>query len=231
MAEEASMNTRQKILLGGLGALTPVVLNLLVVDLRTLQVDFSPLVAVGYVLRVVVLFYLGGLIAFLHKEETHPTKLFELGIAAPALITALLNAGNVAIPRHDASAAAPVHALSILAAPVYAQSAEEPMKSFSLPVESAAKQVLRGLTGSTPDATWFVITGSYRKVENAQKHATKINQMSGPFKADVYLPYGGNPYYAVVIGANLNLDDARRLRQEAIEAGLAKDTYLWTFPK
>ena len=82
------MNIRKKIMIGGLGALTPVIMNLLIVDLNVLLVKFTSLAFIGYVIRVIILFYLGGLVAFLHKDENSPIKIFELGIIAPALITA-----------------------------------------------------------------------------------------------------------------------------------------------
>ena len=49
--------------------------------------------------------------------------------------------------------------------------------------------------------------------------------------AEIFDPYGENPYYAVVIGANLGYKEAQKIRQDAIKAGFSKDTYLWTFPK
>jgi len=91
------MKTRKKIIIGGLGALTPVIMNLLIVDLDALLVKLTILAFLGYIIRLVALFYLGGFVAFLHKDENSPIKIFELGIVAPALITAMLNAGQVSI--------------------------------------------------------------------------------------------------------------------------------------
>lgn len=54
------MKTHQKILIGGLGALTPTILNLLVIDLKALLLDLSPLPFLGYFIKVGILFYLGG---------------------------------------------------------------------------------------------------------------------------------------------------------------------------
>lgn len=63
------MKTRQKIIIGGLGALTPIIMNLLVVDINVLVINLTIFAFIGYAIRVVILFYIGGLVAFLHKNE------------------------------------------------------------------------------------------------------------------------------------------------------------------
>jgi hypothetical protein len=228
------MKTYQKLLLGGLGALTPVIVNLLVVDLHILFLDLTLAVALAYVVRVIVLFSLGGVIAFLHKDEKSPVKLFQLGIAAPALITGLLNGGQIQVPKAPAPGDAKPSASIQFIAPVYAQpSREKAVQTFSLPKETLGEQFQRGLTGALPKRVWFVIVGSYTSREAADKAAKKIEKDFGAkgFKPEVYAPYSGNPNWAIVIGANLTSDEAQQLRWRAVTAGLPKDTYVWTFPK
>ncbi|MBI4420626.1 MAG: carboxypeptidase-like regulatory domain-containing protein [Gemmatimonadetes bacterium] len=88
------MPWKRKALLGGIGALTPLILNLLVVDIATVLSGLEPLVVVGYAIRVGVLFFVGALWASLHKTETDPKKLFQLGIVAPAMIVGVINGLN-----------------------------------------------------------------------------------------------------------------------------------------
>src|SRR5262245_53573172 len=95
------MSPSRKVLIGGFGALTPIVLNLLIVDLETVWLKVTVFAALGYFIRVVTLFYLGGMFAWLHKREDNPVKLFELGIVAPALVTGVLN-GAAAKPARTA---------------------------------------------------------------------------------------------------------------------------------
>lgn len=225
------MKTRQKIIIGGLGALTPIIMNLLVVDINVLVINLTLFAFIGYAIRVVILFYLGGLVAFLHKNENSPVKLFELGIVAPALITALLNANQVKVTKDIAQIEGTKTASAIISS-AYAQPASEKnLKTFSLKEESPAQQIWRGLTSSSPKDVWFVIVGSHLKIEDAQKQVELINKEWKDFKAEVYEPYGENIYYAVVIGSNLTHEEAQQLRQKAILAGFSEDTYLWTFPK
>jgi predicted nucleic acid-binding protein len=227
-----NMKTRHKIIIGGLGALTPVVMNFLVIDINVLFVNLTLLAFIGYLIRVVILFYLGGLVAFLHKDENSPVKLFELGIVAPAIITALLNGTKIEAPKADVKHAETTTVSALLIPKAYAQAVKkEDIKTFSLPKETSKQQLWRGLTGASPNNVWFVIVGSHLKIEDAKKQAQLIAKEWKDFKAEVYAPYGENLYYAVVIGANLTHEEAQKLRQKALLAGFSEDTYLWTFPK
>lgn len=225
------MSNRQKIFIGGLGALTPIIMNLLILDLSGTLESIKWGVLVGYIIRVIVLFYIGGLIAFLHKDENSAIKLFELGIAAPALITAMINAHNIEPPKGVNVSEKQKIGSVIFVTPAYAQPVENKLKTFSLPEETAFEQVKRGLFGSKTQRVWFVIVGSHLKLEDAEKQAKQINNKMKEFNAEVYDRYGGNPYYAVVIGANLTYEDAQQLRLRAIASGFPKDSYLWTFPR
>jgi len=106
---DQSMSTRTKFLWGGLGALTPVVATFLIVDVETIMSYLNtafgdtgnPFLVAGYSLRVLGLFIVGGVWACLHKQEYDPKKLFQLGIVAPAMITAMINASNVYDGSHS----------------------------------------------------------------------------------------------------------------------------------
>ena len=226
------MKTRKKIIIGGLGALTPVIMNLLIVDFEVVFVKIALFAFIGYVIRLVVLFSLGGFVAFLHKGENSPMKIFELGIVAPALIIGMVNAGRVPILKAPPQTAETSAASFSLIPSVYAlPPQEEEVKEFSLPKESAIQQIWRGLSSSSYKKIWFVIVGSHPELEDARNQAQQINQRGEDFRADVYKPYDDNPNYSVVIGSNLTFKEADKLKKKAIEAELPKDTHLWTFPK
>ena len=225
------MKTRKKIIIGGLGALTPVIMNLLIVDLNVVFVKITFLASLAYVIRLVILFSLGGFVAFLHKGENSPMKIFELGIVAPALIIATVNAGRVPILKAPPQTAETSAASFSLIPSVYAlPPQEEEIKTFSLPEESSMQQIWRGLTGSSFKRVWFVIVGSHPELEDARNQVQQIDQRGEDFEAEVYAPYDDNPNYSVVIGANLTYEKATELKNRAIEAGFPQDTDLWTFP-
>ncbi len=84
------MTSKKRFLLGGGGALMPVLVSLLAIDIGAVLNDDSILTIgniIGIVIRYLVLFVVGGIVAYLHDDEHKPFKIFELGIAAPALIT------------------------------------------------------------------------------------------------------------------------------------------------
>jgi hypothetical protein len=226
------MPTGKKIFIGGLGALTPILMNLLVVDFRALQVNITTYSVIGYILRVIILFYLGGLIAFFHKDEKSPVKLFQLGIAAPALITAFINAGNVEVPKATAQGSGTPISIGMLIPSAYAQTSQPlEIRKFSHLEESQAQQLFRGLTGSISQKVWFVIESSYTDLEGAKAEAEKVTNSKGGYNASVYAPYENNQLYSVVIGRNLTRLEAEELKRKAITDGLSKDTHVWTFPK
>ena len=93
------MLARKRFLLGGGGALMPVLVSILAVDVGAQLIagqSYSAAEILGTAIRYTVLFIIGGFVAYLHVDEEKPFKLFELGIAAPALITSLVTANGIA---------------------------------------------------------------------------------------------------------------------------------------
>ncbi len=231
------MKTSKKILLGGLGALSPIIMNLLVVDLEVLLLNLTIFSILGYMIRVIVLFYLGGIVAFLHKDENSPVKIFELGIVAPALITALLNAGQIEIPQSKLPTTDSSSSSIILISSAYAQAKQVAdttkieLKTFSMPEETKMQQFWRGLIGLSPKKGCFVIVGIHEKLEDAQKQVNQIVEKTRDFKPEIYAPFGDRKGYSVVIGANLSQIEARKLQKKALDAGLPRETHIWIFAK
>jgi hypothetical protein len=230
-----SLSNVERFVVAGIGGLAPVLLNLFVIDLDTLLLGVTPLAVVSAAIRSLALFGVGGFVGWLHKKETDRVKLFQFGIAAPALIIAFMNGNQIAVPRVGTSAPSKVAATFLLdvVASANAQSASlgvqnAGIKQFSYPKESPTQQVLRGAFGVISKRLWFVICGSYPDAAQAQQSAQTVRARG--FNADVYAPYGDTKYYAVVIGANLSFEDAQELKTKAIKSGLSTDTYLWTFP-
>lgn len=80
--------------IGGAGALLPLLVTLLALDLPEIIDNYSELtmgIYVGTFIRYFALFVLGGVVAALNSDENRPIKLVQLGIAAPALISSYFN--------------------------------------------------------------------------------------------------------------------------------------------
>lgn len=225
-----NLSDRQRFLFAGLGGIMPTLLNLIVIDLETLLLSVTVLSVLSYLIRVLALFAIGGVVGWLNRGERDPIKLFQLGIAAPALITAAMNGGRVSLP--DAPAAPSQQVSWYILSQAYARTdTADNVKQFAMPEETSVQQIYRGFFGALPKNVWFVIAGSHVTQEAAEKQVRQIRDNYRDFSAEIYAPYGGNPYYAVVIGAQLTIQDAKQLQQKAISAGFPKDTYLWTFPQ
>ena len=228
----AAIKSNKKFLIGGLGALAPAIISLLVADLNAILLGLTLLVCIGAFIKISVLFCVGGFVAYLHKEERNPVRIFELGIVAPALITGVINANNIS--ASDTPIAVNTKSVVSMSAftPVALQSSQtNRIKKFSLPDETWSQQILRGVTGKVPDRVYFVIVEEHARSEDAKAQASWIasNARWNEFRADVYFPFGKEkPGYSVVIGANLTLEEAGNLRQKAIAAGLPKTTKVWS---
>ncbi len=186
------MKTHQKVIIGGFGGLTPVIMNLLIIDINVVLAKFTVITAIGYFIRVVILFYLGGIMAFLHKNENNAVKLFELGIVAPALITAAMNAGNLPASTPRITSIASVY--------VYAQTtAREDIKKPSIQKEteqeeSAIMQLLRGLTGSIPEWKLYMLRGNAYLDKREFDRAIALYDKAIAFKPDYGLAYAKRGY-------------------------------------
>jgi len=102
------MSNWHRFWIGGGGALLPLLVTLLAVDLSGIIDNASHYtvgIYVGALIRYLAMFAAGGIVAALNNDEQSPIKLVQLGIAAPALIASYVNAQSPA-------AAAPTPATS-----------------------------------------------------------------------------------------------------------------------
>ena len=235
-----SISGYKRFLIGGIGGLTPVFALLIAVDFAKNIVDTNTTAqAIGYLVRAAALFAMGGFVAWLHETEDKPFKLFEIGLGAPALIAGLITTNSLASgSRQQASILEPVQIIAYRLVPsAYAQPASEPVpapppiKNFAPAPQTTTQGFLEGLLGVRPNNVYYVIAGSHKALDDAKRQAERINaKYRGEFSAEVYAPYAENPYYAVVIGANMTKSEAKSLQARAVKGGLPGDTYLWTFP-
>jgi hypothetical protein len=101
--KERQMSTFQRFAIGGVGGLLPIIVSL--VSFNTASVIdhldlLTPGIYIGYFIKVIALFALGGIVAAF-SDTTRPWDLLVLGIAAPALITAYINGAGVSGPTNN----------------------------------------------------------------------------------------------------------------------------------
>jgi hypothetical protein len=238
------MGSLQRFFIACLGALAPIITNLLVVDLHTTLNNLSVIEGLNYTIRLAALCASACVVVFLNSDEVRPVKLFQLGVMAPALLTSLINGAAISL-KASPPAVQSAAIQSLLPQPAafpsligtaFAQAAPgpgpqtAPVKDCLAPAElSTTQQIFKGLIGLVPDNKWYVVAGSYGALPGANQDATDIRTRFGTrFSVSVCKPLGGqDPQYRVVIGENLTYADATRLKVEAIGAGFSDNTWVW----
>jgi hypothetical protein len=103
------MPTMQKFVIGGFGGLLPLIIGILSFNVTSL-IDhwdlLNPAYLLGYSIKAVILFTLGGGFASLSDGVTKPLAALQIGIAAPAIITTYINGAAVLGPEAKPSTAA-----------------------------------------------------------------------------------------------------------------------------
>jgi len=91
------------------------------------------------------------------------------------------------------------------------------------------QQIIRGTLGILPEDRWFVVTSSNLQLQTAIDDVQDIKRRyAGKFQPKICAPIRGDNRYRVVIGENLTYEAASKLRDEAIAAGLSRDSWLWS---
>jgi hypothetical protein len=235
-AGEGALGLKQRLLIGCLGALAPILVNLCVVDLQTVLPNLLPLEALSYVVRLLALCGSACLVVYLNSDEARPAKLFQLGVMAPAMLTSMLNGAAVANKNPSVAVSTPAAQHSwLLVSPANAQSSSAPQTADEVldctkPKDpTVSQQILKGLVGITPGNQWFVVVGSNPTVSEAVADVDTISQKyPGKYQLKICGPTGvPNAPYRVLIGQYLTYADATNLKNNAIAAGLPPDTWVW----
>lgn len=224
----APLDNRQRVIVGGIGAMTPVFLNLLAVDMHVVFTGLTLPVLAGYLVRVGVLFFLGGFTAWLYQSETEPIKLFHLGVAAPALLLAYLNGAQAGRPTAEPPLQ-PESVTSMLpglfVSTAWAQQEQQAAHSYDRPPrETVAQQIQRGLIGRTAHGLWFVSLAETFPTAPAAHHAAARVPVAGE-SPRVYEPGGPFRTWSVVLGDWMTEEDATRLYRELRRKDL--DVVVW----
>ena len=129
------MTKWQRLLWGGLGGISPVLLMLVTKDIQNWMNSFTYLSLIGFIIRALALFIVGAMLSSLQNEKSK-LKAFQLGIVAPAMLTTFIN--GTKLPNDSNS-------IGILKPTIYAQTNEiKLLKIEELPAEY---QVLYGFMG------------------------------------------------------------------------------------
>ena len=146
------MTPIKRFVIGGIGALMPLLITFLSIDYEMLfeSANISTGTIVGFIIRYIVLFLIGGFIAYLHTDETKPFKLFEIGIAAPALVTSMITVNGLSSNIQPSSPPAPHRASFSIITKAYAEEIgvqKEVQKDEKIYVAGFFRDLANSLTG------------------------------------------------------------------------------------
>ncbi len=135
------MPGKKRFLLGGIGALLPILLSIAIADAARIgeYIADQPYELLGYVIRTATLFALGGVWAYVQSSEMQPLKVLQLGVVAPAMLTVMVNGANVADMRGDEPDG--LASLQIISS-AYAQTLPEHPRP-----ETPLERIIKGLLG------------------------------------------------------------------------------------
>lgn len=222
------LRLRHRMLLGTLGALTPSLLNLYAVDLAAIPAEaFTIPYILGYSIRVLILAFYGALIAYFHKDEHNPVKIFQLGVAVPALIIILLNIGktNADLSNVRASIWEEVRTEWFFPA-AYAQRTTAylpPVKHFMMPKQNSLREFWSGFMGEKVEERHYVVMSKeemgWAEVRKAYR---RLKIKYDVLKPEVYEleKADGKTTYVLVLANKLTKNEAHWIHNEALGKGL-----------
>ena len=90
-------------------------------------------------------------------------------------------------------------------------------------------QSMQQTAGIANGSVWRVVVYTYKRQQDAENKAKSINEKYEGLGAESFSPKGNTGPYLVVIGGQMNRDEASRLRTKAVGLGLPHDSYMQNF--
>jgi hypothetical protein len=230
----------KRFLLGGLGALSIIILwsattdlDLIIKNVKVIRSGGDDAFAlwVGFFVRVIGLFVSGGIaVGVFNADEDRLPKLFQLGMAGPAILAGFLGVNGLGQQSAEMRPNRAATHVSLIAV-AHAES-PQPVRVSKYPSlrVSAGQQFLAGLfANKAVEKKFYVIVGSREDKDDAVKLAQEYAKKFPQFSYVVYEPYQ-SAYYGVSIGDSTSFQDAEELRRKAVKAGFPDGAYLKAVP-
>jgi len=217
------LKTYQKMILGAIGALTPSLLNLYAADIGGVFSEPPPTPYIlGYAVRAAILMFYGALIVYFNKDEVKPMKIFQLGAAAPALITIMLGTGDKRpSAKHIDAALLSRTSINWVIPTAQAQQPLPMVKEFKMQEENAFSQFWKGFWGEIIEENTYTVTVNKDiDWEMVKQEYYNLQQEYPDIKVEVYHSCEWNDKYTIVLGTNLTEYEAMKLKNRGEELGL-----------
>ena len=185
--------------IGGVGALVPMLLDMMTYDFVSIWSNLQFAVIAGHVTRMVLYFVLGGLYVVFQKKlrTVDGWTVFQLGIVAPMAMSATLNAQPA--PTVDAKPTSGLfYGVAYAQAQDNTQRATVPEVIVTPPQQSnASDKFWSGLLKKKVVFEWWVAGDTFETKEKAVEHATNIQQKVPVVTAPKILAVADNQYRVI----------------------------------
>lgn len=224
----------QRYLTAGAGASLPLLVGIWADRDTFLRQSMDPATLVAFLLTTAACFAAGVAAAWLYADEHNRLKLFQLGVAAPAMFTAMTSGASRDSSRESLAVtppAAEVSARSALTLASAAPAAPSQRRVFSFtdqPQPGLGESLLRGVTRSAPryGLTFVYVREAFPTASAAFARADEIERAG--VSTRVYGRGGPVDGFVVVLGDWLTHADAGQVLAEVQAKGLG--AHLWTRP-
>lgn len=204
------MTARDRIAIGGLGGVAPVLVNLIVVDMVSSLAGFTLIVGLAYAVRVLAMVGAGAIAGWLHEDEVKPTKVFQLGMVAPALLTGMMNGAALRMDAVKHEAAHTQTSWSFFV-PLHAQVAAA---AFQLPQETVGQQVMRGVFGITSEVKdWVLQVEAVRTEQEARLVYGVLTRSFPSLRFVIFRPSAGIDAWLVTVGEQMTQQEAAAAKE------------------
>jgi len=223
-----------------IGALMPLIMSLYYSDLAVFLQKITPTIFFGYLIKVIILLVLGFLIGAFYRTETNRLKLFQLGIAAPAIVLGVINGQGTKLSEGDTN----IDRTSFFSINILNDSFDRgffnhqqdtsirfhdaKILQYGYPQESVKQQFLRGFMGKKITNMWFLIYGSYPNRQEATNTIVQLKDRYPELEAQLYKSIKDTTKYDVVLGDHLEYQKGQVL-QKKYSSLLEKNIELWEY--
>ena len=221
------LKPRDRIVWSSLGALAPIILSLLDIDFNALLESLSVGALLGTGAQIAVYTFSAIVVVHFYPDEHSKSKLFHLGLAAPAFLAAIIGQAG---PTTTTVVTNPTNVLAPLVSVAHAQSSElcqtalrdgYDIKTVTPDEPGFVEQFVRGFTGQKPRGDYYVVIDSFATAEQADIAKRELSNYQKGFIlcGDFDLSEDADELFVLMLGTGLSENEAQDIKEEVEDFG------------
>jgi len=230
------LRPRDRIVWSSLGALAPIILSLLDIDFNALLESLSVGALLGTVAQIAVYTFSAIVVVHFYPDEHSKSKLFHLGLAAPAFLAAIIGQAG---PTTTTVVTNPTNVLAPLVSVAHAQSSSDlcraalregyDVKTVTPDEPGFVEQFVRGFTGQKPRGEHYVVIDSFTTAQQADIAKRELSSYRKGFIlcGDFDLSEDADEPFVLMLGTGFLENEAQEIKEEVEDFGYS-DARIWT---